>query len=130
MKISTAAYAALIVSFARRISLKIIPRETSGDILFVIPYPKTPVLLARVKTPVNPAALAQLTDLLKTAVLGLAITRHYYGDTSYMQDDFTALLNFSSKEAKQVLGPVFHSALSRSVGRVAEIPGIVKFEVA
>lgn len=131
MTIRVAAYSAISIFFIRKIIMKIVPSPGLEDtVLFYIPYPRTPVALARVKLPCDPNSLKLFMSLLNKSCGGLLIEMAYPGETRYRKRmDFVRLVNISSKTDAPFLHD-YRDRILKSLAMCRNAPGVPRFEVA
>ena len=131
MTIRAAAYSAISIYFIRKLIRKIAPSPGGEDtVLFYIPYPRTPIALARVKLPCDPNRLKLFMSLLNKSCGGLWIEMAYPGETRYRKErDFVRLVNISSKTDTTFLH-AYRNRILKSLAKCKNAPGIPRFEVA
>ena len=131
MTIRAAAYSAISIYFIRKLIRKIAPSPGGEDtVLFYIPYPRTPIALARVKLPCDPNRLKLFMSLLNKSCGGLWIEMAYPGETRYRKErDFVRLVNISNRKDTPFMDNQRGNIL-KALDRCRNAPGVPKFEVA
>lgn len=131
MTIRAAAYSAISIYFIRKLIRKIAPSPGGEDtVLFYIPYPQTPVALARAKLPCDPNSLNLLLSLLNKSCGGLLIEMAFPGETRYRKErDFVRLVNISSKTDTPFLHD-YRDSILKALAKYRNAPDVPRFEVA